>query len=221
MSDSLAKGDTSMLAELHATTSGLKILASTALTEDLETARRCLGGHGFSEFAGIGRMYALGLPMATCVFFFLRPQARADGRSPCSYEGDNYVLDLQVVRAAVKAFKRYASAAKPDPSTLPPSSRYLRLLYPSSRDNVASGDWADPRRSVNLLELRAVHMVRDYVKNEADPDASAAQRVSRAVTEAFVAAQVATFIQTLPTHLPGKEAQIVKDLLTLVSRSRQ
>lgn len=196
MSINLSKGDTTMLAEMHAATSGLKVLASTAVTQDLETARRCLGGHGFSEFAGIGRMYALSLPMAT-------------------YEGDNYVLDLQVVRAAVKAFKRYASAAKPDPATLSPSSRYLRLLYPTSRDDVASGEWADPHRSVNLLELRAVHMVRDYVKNETDPDASAAQRVSRAVTEAFVAAQAATFIQDLPSHLPGKEVYVVKDLLTL------
>ena len=60
-------------------------------------------------------------------------------------------------------------------------------------------------------------MVRNYVQNEADPHASAAQRVSRAVTEAFVATQVATFIQDLPLHLSGKEAHIVKDLLTLVS----
>lgn len=65
MSERLTNGDTSLLAELHATTSGLKVLSTTALTQDLETARRCLGGHGFSEYAGIGRMYGICLPTAT------------------------------------------------------------------------------------------------------------------------------------------------------------
>lgn len=65
MSARLSGGDTSLLAELHATTSGLKgyVTRSTAL--DLETARRCMGGHGFSESAGLGRMYANYVPSAT------------------------------------------------------------------------------------------------------------------------------------------------------------
>lgn len=65
MAERLANGDVSLLAELHATTSGLKVLSSTAVAQDLETARRCLGGHGFSESAGIGRLYGAYLPSAT------------------------------------------------------------------------------------------------------------------------------------------------------------
>ena len=49
-----------------------------------------------------------------------------------SYEGDNFLLDLQVVRAALKAYKKYSSAGRPDPSTLPPTARYLRLLAEQS-----------------------------------------------------------------------------------------
>ena len=65
MSTRLARGDTSLLAEIHATTSGLKTLVTTQTVLDLETARRCLGGHGFSDAAGIGRIYAAYLPNVT------------------------------------------------------------------------------------------------------------------------------------------------------------
>ena len=138
-------------------------------------------------------------------------------RGSLRFEGDNFVLDLQVVRAAVKAYKRYVSSAIPDPSTLSPSTVYLRLLHTAQRDDVALGGWTDPRTAVHLLELRALFMVREYAKNEADPDASAPQRVSRAVSEAFVAAQVEAFFQGLCSQLPNKDADIIKDLLTLVS----
>lgn len=60
-------------------------------------------------------------------------------------------------------------------------------------------------------------MVREYAQHQSDPDATAPQRVARAVTEAFVAAQVEGFIHELPTQLPGKDAHVLKDLLTLVS----
>ena len=69
MSQRLATGDTSLLAELHATTSGLKILVTTASAKDIETARRALGGHGYSGYAGIGRIYADYLPSATYVAY--------------------------------------------------------------------------------------------------------------------------------------------------------
>lgn len=65
MSTRLAKGDTSLLAELHAITSGLKVLVSTKSIDDLETARRSMGGHGYNGFSGLGRLYADNLPSAT------------------------------------------------------------------------------------------------------------------------------------------------------------
>jgi acyl-CoA oxidase len=65
MSERLAAGDASLLAELHATTSGLKVLTSTIAAQDLETARRSMGGHGFSAFSGVGQLYAEFVPAAT------------------------------------------------------------------------------------------------------------------------------------------------------------
>ena len=74
----LDSGDTSLLAEMHATTSGLKVLVTTTTIQDLETARRSMGGHGFSEFAGVGRLYADYVPVATCVFLHLNVSTYAD-----------------------------------------------------------------------------------------------------------------------------------------------
>ena len=43
-----------LLADLHATSCGLKALGSTTAAEGLEVCRRACGGHGYSSFAGIG-----------------------------------------------------------------------------------------------------------------------------------------------------------------------
>jgi acyl-CoA oxidase len=68
MATRLAKGDASLLAELHTTTSGLKVLVSSTGVQDIEVARRSMGGHGYSAFAGLGRLYNDYLPSVTCVF---------------------------------------------------------------------------------------------------------------------------------------------------------
>jgi len=70
---------TSMMADLHATSCGLKSLASTIAADGLEQARRACGGHGYSSFSGIGPLYTDYLPNIT-------------------WEGDNYMLTQQVAR---------------------------------------------------------------------------------------------------------------------------
>ena len=56
-----SNGDTSLLAEIHATTSGLKVLVSSCGVQDryyhIDTARRSMGGHEYSIFAGLGWLY--------------------------------------------------------------------------------------------------------------------------------------------------------------------
>lgn len=68
-----------ILADLHATSCGLKALSSTIAGEGLEVCRRACGGHGYSSFSGIGSWYADYLPTLT-------------------WEGDNYMLTQQVAR---------------------------------------------------------------------------------------------------------------------------
>ncbi|KAG9603418.1 acyl-CoA oxidase, partial [Aureobasidium melanogenum] len=65
-----------LLADLHATSCGLKSLASSTAVDGLEVCRRACGGHGYSSFSGIGTWYADYLPTAT-------------------WEGDNYMLTQQ------------------------------------------------------------------------------------------------------------------------------
>jgi acyl-CoA oxidase len=65
LAGNLARGDTSLLAEMHAITSGLKVVVSSTGVQDLEVARRSMGGHGYSAFAGLGRLYADYLPSVT------------------------------------------------------------------------------------------------------------------------------------------------------------
>lgn len=144
------------------------------------------------------------------------------------FEGDNYILDFQVVRAAVKAFKAYSSSKVPEVSQSSPFTRFLRhqSKYTGSQGSSGSSSqpdnsdisfsWHDPHTAVYLLEQRALSAVRDYAKYEDEPDADAAQRVAKAVTEAFVAAQVEKFICDVPGQLPGQDAHVVADLLLLV-----
>jgi acyl-CoA oxidase len=68
-----------MMADLHATSCGLKSLASTTAADGLEAARKACGGHGYSSFSGIGPFYCDYLPNVT-------------------WEGDNYMLTQQVSR---------------------------------------------------------------------------------------------------------------------------
>ncbi|KAK7024780.1 acyl-coenzyme A oxidase [Favolaschia claudopus] len=197
----LASGDTSQLAEMHVMTSGLKVLVTTLAIQDLETARRSMGGHGFSAFAGVGRVYAEYLPAAT-------------------YEGENFVLDGQVLRAALKAFRGLFTSKTPPAAKAPslsPTSQYLRLLLDKTLipPELKPSSWNQPATAILLLEWRAALLVNECAQTVEAPDATLTQRVSRAVTEAFVAARVGEMIDGLPTTLKGKEAEAVRKVYLL------
>lgn len=186
-------GDFSGIAEVHALLCGLKILATTTAVKDLETARRALGGHGYSAFTGIGRLYADYLPAAT-------------------YEGDNYVLDGQVARAAVKSYRS---------SLLVPAqpfgiySSYIRLLndkYPTPISDART--WQSPLAVIHLLEWRAALMLKSHVQTMDEPDANANQRLSKAVTDAYVAVQIGEMFEGLGI-LPERERDVIGKLYHL------
>ncbi|ESK95258.1 acyl- oxidase [Moniliophthora roreri MCA 2997] len=202
MSEHLAAGDASLLAELHATTSGLKVLSSTIAAQDLETARRSMGGHGYSIFSGVGQIFAEFVPAAT-------------------YEGDNFVLDQQVVRAAIKSFSTLfnnKTGFVPEiANALPPSSAYLKRLIPTANIKpneppvLSETSWTNPSTLVALLEWRAALLVHEVAQTIETPDATIFQRVSKAATEAFVAANVGDMIVRLDTSVMGSKE---KDVLT-------
>lgn len=77
-------GANERLSDLHATSCGLKALATTLTADGLETCRRACGGQGYSSFSGIGSLYADYVPAVT-------------------WEGDNYMITQQVARHLLKA----------------------------------------------------------------------------------------------------------------------
>ncbi|KAG1733523.1 acyl-CoA dehydrogenase/oxidase C-terminal [Suillus lakei] len=198
MQQRLANRDTSLLPEMHALLCGLKVFVTTHGISDIETARRSMGGHGFSAFAGLGRLYIEYLPAAT-------------------FEGDNFVLDGQVVRAATKLCKAVLSSTSAV-AKLPLPSAYLRLLSTAGEvpPQVTGSTWHDVHSVVLLLEWRAALMVKNFTQTQAsgDVDASVNQRLAKAVTEAFVAAQVGEMINNL-TILPSEDAKVVGCLYRL------
>jgi acyl-CoA oxidase len=130
-------------------------------------------------------------------------------------------LDQQVVRSALKSYRNLFSSDLPSLSSLSPSSNYLRLLLtpPALNVSLSIQDFADPNTSILLLELRAALIVQDHAKNleTGEIDASVNQRVSKAVTEAFIAVQVASMIKGLEdVGINGNDADVVKKIYLLV-----
>ncbi|KAF8513525.1 acyl-CoA dehydrogenase/oxidase C-terminal [Gautieria morchelliformis] len=201
MLSQLAEESTSLLAETHAVSSGLKVLVASSTSADLETARRSMGGHGYSAMAGIGRLWANWVPANT-------------------YEGDNYVLVQQVIRAAVKSLQAVVSSSDPVEAarSLPQSTYFLRLLPDLTATHVAAAPltWS-AADAIYLLELRAAHMVQDYASHlePQSSDGSADWRVARAVTEAFVALRIGKVIVEVEKKLRTPSAATVVALMRL------
>ncbi|MCJ1475366.1 fatty-acyl coenzyme A oxidase [Lambiella insularis] len=107
---------TDLLADLHATSCGLKALASTTAAEGLEVCRRACGGHGYSSFSGIGSWYADYLPTMT-------------------WEGDNYMLTQQVARYLLKSARAVLKGNPPQNDTT-----HILQTFLSRRDMGAAFD---------------------------------------------------------------------------------
>lgn len=154
MSSQLADGDTTLLAETHAVSSGLKSYVSNAVVEGVEVVRRAMGGHGFMDAAGVGRIYATNLPSATyegdnlfVPLFPLYENLADDGRS---------ILNLQVARAALKTL----ASLRQNPSTpLSPSSAYFTSLTTSSLP-LSPSSWFSHPVLLQVISLRAALQVQ-------------------------------------------------------------
>jgi acyl-CoA oxidase len=129
-----------------------------------------------------------------------------------SYEGDNFVLDGQVVRAALKSYGLLTST--PD-RPLGLHSNYLRLNGSQlSRPVISTAMWQDHAAIIHLLEWRAALAVQSAAQNLDHPDAGINRRLSKAITEAFVATQVGDMVSNL-NQLSQNEASALGNLYLL------
>ncbi|BFZ63374.1 hypothetical protein YB2330_004496 [Saitoella coloradoensis] len=143
-----AGGDFALLADLHASSSGLKSLCTTMAAESIEVCRRACGGHGFSMFSGLGTFYQDYLPNVT-------------------YEGDNYMLTQQVARYLLKIAREVKEkGGKIKYANKNPTIEYL-LAYQQDKDAKcpveSEGDWRDADMLVRAFGHRAAYLVEDIL----------------------------------------------------------
>ncbi|KAL9940564.1 hypothetical protein V8E36_000052 [Tilletia maclaganii] len=123
----LEKGDLSLLADMHATSSGLKSYTSIASAQAIEDCRRACGGHGFSLAAGLPTQYANYLPTVT-------------------WEGDSYMLTQQTANYLFKTMRALKAGKAPKEETITTDCmlRYLRRSKGERADVKFTGDLLDP-----------------------------------------------------------------------------
>ncbi|KAE9384557.1 hypothetical protein BT96DRAFT_1007955 [Gymnopus androsaceus JB14] len=111
----------------------VKVLCATLSAQDM---RRSMGGHGCSAFSGVSRICADMVPSAT-------------------YEGENFVLDQQAARAALKTFRDYLHLIANAPSSPSPEPPILK------DDDSSPPPWIQMPRCIRELQReRRRHLMR-------------------------------------------------------------
>lgn len=78
----LEQGDYELLPELHALSCGMKALVTQEVADTIDVLRRACGGHGFMSSSNLPRLWGL-------------------ATAACTYEGENTVLQLQVISTSL------------------------------------------------------------------------------------------------------------------------
>ncbi|GAA5797477.1 hypothetical protein HPULCUR_002863 [Helicostylum pulchrum] len=136
--EAMQQGNFNLLADLHASSSGLKSLTTTMAVESIEECRRACGGHGYSNFSGLGQFYQDYLPNVT-------------------WEGDNYILTQQTARYLLKTFRNVV-AGKAEPSEYNQTITYLTqyLENPNAKCPVTKpADFLNPELILSAFGFRA------------------------------------------------------------------
>ncbi|KAI8391735.1 acyl-CoA dehydrogenase/oxidase C-terminal [Radiomyces spectabilis] len=138
--EAMQQGNFSLLADLHASSSGLKSLTTTMAVEAIEDCRRACGGHGYSMFSGLGMFYQDYLPNVT-------------------WEGDNYILTQQTARYLLKTFRNVV-AGKAVPSEYNQTVTYLSqyMQNPKAKCPATSPkDFLNPELVLSAFGFRAAY----------------------------------------------------------------
>ncbi|RCH98271.1 hypothetical protein CU097_012978 [Rhizopus azygosporus] len=138
--EAMQKGNFNLLADLHASSSGLKSLTTTMAVESIEDCRRACGGHGYSMFSGLGQFYQDYLPNVT-------------------WEGDNYILTQQTARYLLKTFRNVV-AGKAEPSEHNHTINYLTqyLQNPNAKCPASKpSDFLNPELILSAFGYRAAY----------------------------------------------------------------
>ncbi|KAF1804057.1 acyl-CoA dehydrogenase/oxidase C-terminal [Mucor lusitanicus] len=136
--EAMQQGNYSLLADLHASSSGLKSLTTTMAIDAIEDCRRACGGHGYSMFSGLGQFYQDYLPNVT-------------------WEGDNYILTQQTARYLLKTFRNVV-AGKAEPSEYNQTVTYLTQFLENPKAKCPATkpeDFLNPELILSAFGFRA------------------------------------------------------------------
>lgn len=142
---SMAGGDFTLLADVHASSSGLKSICTIMASQGIEDCRRACGGHGYSLASGLGSFYADYLPEVT-------------------WEGDSYMLTQQVGRYLFKTF-RTLLADRQAPMSRENRTRdyFVKFLNQREAGIAPSTTFSDPLSFADAFGQRAAHLVAGAV----------------------------------------------------------
>ncbi|CAG8438346.1 4787_t:CDS:2 [Ambispora gerdemannii] len=143
----ISMGDFSLLADLHASSSGLKSLSSTMAVDAVEDCRRACGGHGFSSFSGFTLFYQNFLPNTT-------------------WEGDNYILNQQTARYLFKHYRQLLNSKDSVSGTSNTTAAYLQqyLRNPNQVSSVKeASDFNNPEIQLTAFAHRAAYLIANAV----------------------------------------------------------
>jgi len=162
-------GKFDFLREMHVLTATLKAVNTVLAADGMEQCRKCLGGHGFLNAAGIGPQIGSALPMAT-------------------YEGDFVVLSIQVGQQLLNAVSaKMMKGKKSDPKT--PLLQYIYDFDPAKRRepparSEVEGLLKDPQfllgalqRRANVLHYTTAQTIQEVIAETGRMDASALDKV--------------------------------------------
>ncbi|KAI9274257.1 acyl-CoA dehydrogenase/oxidase C-terminal [Sporodiniella umbellata] len=145
--EAMQKGNFDLLADLHASSSGLKSLTTTMAIEAIEDCRRACGGHGYSLFSGLGQFYQDYLPNVT-------------------WEGDNYILTQQTARYLLKTY-RNVLAGKAEPSEYNQTVTYLTQYMQNPKSQCPAtkpADFLNPELILSAFGFRAAFGIAQVAK---------------------------------------------------------
>ncbi|KAG0001737.1 hypothetical protein BGZ80_010171 [Entomortierella chlamydospora] len=147
----MASGNFSLLADVHASSSGLKSLTTTIATASIEECRRACGGHGFSSFSGL-------------------PLMLQDYSPNVTWEGDNYMITQQTGRYLFKSFRELVakrSSGKFSASSITnPTLAYLNTYLDNPNlkcPATTPAQFHNPEIQLAAYGHRAAHLVSEIV----------------------------------------------------------
>jgi len=142
-----------LLAELHATSTALKVLVGEVICKGIEDCRLACGGHGYSLLSGLPQLYVDAAPVLTA-------------------EGENWILTQQTARSMLKYLQVVAGGKQ-----LPNFSyaKYLEAEVPrlDSKCRAASdADWRNPDIQLEAYGHRATRIAASVAQQMQDMMAS-------------------------------------------------